>query len=114
VICSGFRICSSRDLIICLCISFMTLFYFNIMLLFITFLVCSSYVFDIVLFDDLPLHMFVEYLIQFARELSSFDYVSVVFRYEIPLRMPAICREVVDHIGDSCVESFAVYPPYID
>jgi hypothetical protein len=58
--------------------------------------------------------MFVEYLIQFARELSSFDYVSVVLRYEIPLRMPAMCREVVDHVGDRCVESFAVHPLYID
>jgi hypothetical protein len=47
-------------------------------------LVCSSYILDIVLFDDLHLHMFVEYLIQFARELGSFDYVSVVLRYEIP------------------------------
>jgi hypothetical protein len=85
VICSGFRICSSGDLVNCLCISFMTLFYFNIMFLFIMFLVCSSYILDIVLFDDLHLHMFVEYLIQFARELSSFDYISVVLRYEIPL-----------------------------
>jgi hypothetical protein len=92
----------------------MTLFYFNIMFLFIMFLICSSYILDIVLFDDLHLHMFVEYLIQFARELSSFDYVSVVLRYEIPLRMPAMCREVVDRVGDSCVESFAVHPPYID
>jgi hypothetical protein len=24
-----------------------------------------------------------------------------------------ICWEVVDHVGDSCVESFAVHPPYI-
>jgi hypothetical protein len=63
----------------------MTLFFFNIMFLFIMFLVCSSYILDIVLFDDLHLHMFIEYLIQFARELSSFDYVSVVLRYEIPL-----------------------------
>jgi hypothetical protein len=54
------------------------------MFLFIMFLVCSSYILDIVLFDDLHLHMFVEYLIQFARELDSFDYVSVVLRYEIP------------------------------
>jgi hypothetical protein len=61
------------------------------MFLFIMFLVYSSYILDIVLFDDLYLHMFVEYLIQFARELSSFDFVSVVLRYEIPLRMPAMC-----------------------
>jgi hypothetical protein len=58
--------------------------------------------------------MFIEYLIQFARELSIFNYVSLVLTYEIPLRMPAMCQEVVDHVGDSCVESFAVYPPYID
>jgi hypothetical protein len=78
------------------------------------FLVYSSYILDIVLFDDLHLHMFVEYLIQFARELSSFDYVSMVLRYEIPLWMPAMCREVVDRVGDCCVESFAVHPPYVD
>jgi hypothetical protein len=54
------------------------------MFIFITFLVCSSYILGIVLFDDLHLHMFVEYLIQLARELGSFDYVSVVLRYEIP------------------------------
>jgi hypothetical protein len=84
------------------------------MLLFIMFLVFSTYILDIVLFDDLHLHMFIEYLIQFAWELSSFDYVSVVLRYEIPLRMPAMCREVVDRVGDSCVESFAIHPPYTD
>jgi hypothetical protein len=58
--------------------------------------------------------MFVEYLIQFAQELSSFDYVSMVLRYKISLRVPTMCREVVDHVGDSCVEFFAVHPPYID
>jgi hypothetical protein len=84
------------------------------MFLFIMFLVCSSYVLDIVLFDDLHLHMFVEYLIQFTRELSSVDYVSMVLRYEIPLRMPAMCREVVDCVGDSCVDSFTIHPLYID
>jgi hypothetical protein len=71
-------------LVICLCISFKTLFYFNNIFLFNMFLVCSSYILDIVLFDDLHLHMFVEYLIQFTRELGSFDYVSMVLRYEIP------------------------------
>jgi hypothetical protein len=92
----------------------MTLFYFNIIFLFIMFLVCSSYILNIVLFDDLHLHIFVEYLIQFARELNSFDYVSMVLRYEIPLRMLAMCWEVIDRVGDSYVESFAVHLPYID
>jgi hypothetical protein len=54
------------------------------MFLFIMFLVCSCYILDIVIFDGLHLYMFVEYLIQFAQELGSFDYVSVVLRYEIP------------------------------
>jgi hypothetical protein len=54
------------------------------MFLYIMFLVYSSYILDIVLFDDLHLHMFVDYQIQFVRELGSFDNVSVVLRYEIP------------------------------
>ena len=41
------------------CISiFMALCYFNIMLLFIMFLVCSSYMLDIVMIDDEFMHMF--------------------------------------------------------
>jgi hypothetical protein len=67
------------------------------MFLFTMFLVCSSYILDILLFDDLHLHMFVEYLIQFARELDSFDYVSVVLRYEIPYE----CRLCVGTCGRS-------------
>jgi hypothetical protein len=76
------------------------------------FLVCSSYILDIVLSDDLHLHMFIEYLIQFTRELSSFDYVSMVLRYEIPLRMPAMCREVIDRVGDYCVVLCSPFPIY--
>ena len=45
------------------CISkFMTLCYFNIMLLFIMFLVCSSYMLDIVMIDDEFMHMFAKLL----------------------------------------------------
>jgi hypothetical protein len=66
------------------------------MFLFIMFLVCSSYILDIVLFDDLHLHMFVEYLIQFARELGAFDYVSVVLRYEFPVNADYVLGRVVD------------------
>jgi hypothetical protein len=67
------------------------------MFLFIMFLVCSSYILDIVLFDDLQLHMFIEYLIQFTREFGSFDYVSVVLRYEIPYE----CRLCAETCGRS-------------
>jgi hypothetical protein len=55
-------------------ISFMTLFYFIIILLFIMFLVCSSCIFDIVIVDDEFMHMFVEHLIQFSRELGGTYY----------------------------------------
>jgi hypothetical protein len=49
----------------------MTLYYFNIMLLFIMFLVCSSLLLDIVMIDDEYMHMFVECLIQYSSELSG-------------------------------------------
>jgi hypothetical protein len=41
---------------------FMTLCYFNIILLFIMFLVCSSYLLDIVMIDDEYMHMFAKRL----------------------------------------------------
>jgi hypothetical protein len=63
------------------CISFMTLIYFIILLLFIMFLVCSSCIFDIVIVDDEIMHMFIERLIQFSRELGGMYYVSMVLRY---------------------------------
>jgi hypothetical protein len=69
----------------------MTLFYFNILLLFIMFLVCSSYIFDIVMIDDEFMHMFVERLIQYSSDLSDTYYVSVVLDI-IYLWMHSICR----------------------
>ena len=63
------------------CISiFMTLCYFNIMLLFIMFLVCSSYMLDIVMIDDEFMHMFAKLLAQYSSELSAQHYVSMVLR----------------------------------
>ena len=62
-----------------LCISlFMTLCYLNIMLLFIMFLVCSSYMLDIVMIDYEYMHMFAKRLAQYSSELSGQHYVSVV------------------------------------
>jgi hypothetical protein len=49
----------------------MTLCDFNIMLLFIMFLVCSSCMLDIVMIDDEYMHMFTKLLAQFSRELSG-------------------------------------------
>ena len=49
----------------------MTLFYFNIMLLFIMFLVCSNNMPDIVMIDDEYMHMFAKLLAQYSSELSG-------------------------------------------
>jgi hypothetical protein len=49
----------------------MTLCYFNIMLLFIMILVCSSLLLDIVMIDDEFMHMFAKHLIQYLSELSG-------------------------------------------
>ena len=68
------------------CISiFMTLCYFNIiMLLFIMFLVCSSCMLDIVMINDEFMHMFTKHLAQYVHELSGRHYVSMVLRYCLP------------------------------
>ena len=63
---------------------FMTLCYFNIMLLFILFLVCSSYMVDIVMIDDEYMHMFAKRLAQYSSELSGQHYVSMVLKYCLP------------------------------
>ena len=54
------------------------------MLLFIMFLVCSSYMLDIVMIDDKFLHMFAKRLAQYSSELSGQHYVSVVLKYCLP------------------------------
>jgi hypothetical protein len=68
----------------------MTLCYFNIILLFIMFLVCSSLLLDIVMIDDEFMHMFANRLIQYSSELSGRHYVSMVLRYCL-LWMHSIC-----------------------
>jgi hypothetical protein len=40
-------------------------------------------------------------------------YVSMVLGYLFICGCPYIPRRVVDRIGDSCIESFIVHPPYI-
>jgi hypothetical protein len=49
----------------------LTLCYFNTMFLFIMFLVCSSYMLDIVMIDDEFMHMFAKHLAQYSSELSG-------------------------------------------
>ena len=67
------------------CISiFMTLCYFNIMLLFIMFLVCSTNILDRVMIDYEYMHMFAKRLAQYSSGLSGRHYVSVVLKYCLP------------------------------
>jgi hypothetical protein len=78
------------------------------------FLVCSSYIFDIVMIDDEFMHMFVERLIQFSSELSGMYYVSIVLRYYLPADALYIPGHVVDRGCDTPVESFVVHSPCIE
>ena len=48
------------------------------------FLVCSSYMLDIVMIYDEFMHMFAKLLAQYSSELSGQHYVSMVLRYCLP------------------------------
>jgi hypothetical protein len=92
----------------------MTLSYFNIMLLFIMFLVCSSCMLDIVIIDDEYMHMFAKLLAQFSRELSGRHYVSMVLTYCLSADAFCTLGHVVDRVCDTFVESFVVHSPFIE
>jgi hypothetical protein len=92
----------------------MTLSYFNIMLLFIMFLVHSSCMLDIVTIDDEYMHMFAKLLAQFSRELSGRHYVSMVLRYCLPVDAFCTLGHVVDRGCDTSVESFVVHSPFVE
>jgi hypothetical protein len=94
--------------------SFMTLCYFNIMLLFIMFLVCSSLLLDIIMIVDEFIHMFIERLIQYSSELSGRHYVNVVLRYCLPMDGLYMSGHVVDHGCDTPIESYVVHSPYVE
>ena len=83
------------------------------MLLFIMFLVCSSYMLDIVLIDDEFVHMFVKLLAQYSRELSGEHYVSVVLKYCLPTDAFYTLGHVVDCRCDTPSESFVVDSPFV-
>jgi hypothetical protein len=78
------------------------------------FLVCFSYIFDIVMIDDEFMHMFIERLIQYSSELSGTYYVSVVLRYYLPADALYMPGHVVDHRCDTPIESFVVHSPCIE
>ena len=84
------------------------------MLLFIMFLVCSSYMLDIVMIDDEFIHMFAKRLAQYSSELSGRHYVSVVLKYCLPADAFYTLGHVVDRGCDSSVESFVVHSPFVE
>jgi hypothetical protein len=92
----------------------MTLCYFNIMLLFIMFQVCSSYMLDIVVIDDEFMYMFAKCLAQDACGLSGQHYVSMVLRYGLPADAFCTLGHVVNHGCETLVESFVVHSPFVE
>ena len=84
------------------------------MFLFIMFLVCSSYMLDIVMIDDEFMHMFAKLLSQYLSELSGQHYVSMVLRYCLPMDAFCTLGHVVDHGCDTPVESFVVHSPFVE
>jgi len=48
------------------------------------------------------------------RWVDGRQYVDAVSRYLVYLRVhPDVLERVVDHVGDSCVGSSVVHPPYV-
>ena len=91
----------------------MTLCYFNIMLLFIMFLVFSSYMLDLVMIDDEFMYMFAKLLAQYSSELSGRHYISMVLRYYLPVDAFCTLGHVVDCGCDTPIESFVVHSPFV-
>ena len=87
----------------------MTLCYFNIILIFIMFLVCSSSKLDIVIIDNELMHKFAKRLAQYSSELSGRHYVSMVLICCLPTNALYILGHVVDRECDTPVESFLVH-----
>ena len=83
------------------------------MLLFIMFLVCSSYMLDIVVIDDEFMHMFAKRLAQDAHGLSGQHYVSMVLRYCLPADAFCTLGHVVDRECDTPIESFVVHSLFV-
>jgi hypothetical protein len=84
------------------------------MFLFIMFLVCSSSMLGIVIFDTEFMHKFTKRLAQYSSELSGRHYVSVVLKYCLPTNALYVPGHVVDHECDTHVESFVVHSLFLE
>jgi hypothetical protein len=84
------------------------------MFLFISFLVYSSCIFDIVMISNDLMHMFAKHLVQFRIGLGGRYDVGVVLILNLPVNAPYILgHQVVDHGCDIPVESYVAYSPNI-
>ena len=64
-------------------------------------------------YDDYR-YMIVKRLIQYSSELGGAHYVDVMSRYIVYIRRhPNVPGRMVVHVGDSCVGSSVVHPPYV-
>jgi hypothetical protein len=75
------------------------------------FIVCSSFIFSVA-------RLWKPYICSYSAHpiepwVGDRNYMSVVLRYLFIYGCPYMSGRVVDRVGDSCVESFAVHPPYI-
>jgi hypothetical protein len=78
------------------------------------FLVCSSYMLDIVMVDDEFMHMFTKHLAQYSSELSGRHYVSMVFKCCLPADALYTPGHMVDRECDTLIESFIVHSPFVE
>ena len=88
-----------------------TLRFISFMSLKAMFIVCSSFIFGVA-------RLWKPCIRSYSADptgpwVSDRHYVSVVLRYSFICEYPYMPGREVDHIGDSCVESFAVHPLYI-
>jgi hypothetical protein len=75
------------------------------------FIVCSSFIFGVARLWKACIRSYSVH--PTGPWVNDRHYVSVVLRYLFICGCPYMPGRVVDRVGDSCVESFAVYPPYI-
>jgi hypothetical protein len=80
------------------------------MFLFISFLVYSSCIFDIVLISNDFMLMFVKHLVQFRIGIGGRYDVGMVFILNLPMNAPYIIgHQLVDHGCDIPVESYVAH-----
>ena len=80
------------------------------MSLFIMLLVCSSFIFDIVMIDNEFMYEFAKRLALDTWELSGRSYVAMVPRYYLPANVSYWRGSVVVRDSDSFIDSYIIHP----